>query len=285
VVIEKKINFAKMNNKNSLLLVDPEFDPQAASDCTLLIKITTDSFSYAVLNKKINQLLVIFDYQECNEVMTDLSNRFHTDPYLSLGFKETKIAAHTPNSLSIPDDLYQEDHIDSYRNCFKTEVADVYTQSVPAYGLQLVFAQESFAASQLDTLFPAAKKNEHTAAALALTQALEGDVLLLDFTVSSCNIVFQKAGQLIFNNYFETEDSGEFNYYLVVLIKQLSIDPATTTVYLSGIIHDNDSKYACVQQYFNRLQFLTPFKDAPYELLENMPLHYYNSLLAIDLCE
>jgi len=284
VVIEKKINFAKMNNKNSLLLVDPEFDPQAASDCALLLKITTDSFSYAIINKNKNQLLVVFDHQECTDVWADLNSRFQTDPNLSLDFKEAKMSVHTPNSIAIPGELYEDQYLSSYKNAFKEEVDEVYTHAVPNYGLQLVYALAPAVEQRLHPQLLAAGKYEHTAPLLSLARDLPGHTLILDFTVSSCNAVLKNGDQLIFSNYFETEDAEEFHYFLALMIQQLHIQPPTTIVFLSGIVNPGDEKYNCIQKYFDHIEFLGPNIQADCKILEDMPAHYYSSLLAIDLC-
>ena len=64
-----------MNTKNSILLIDPAFDTNTAVNCSLLVKIGIDTFSYAILDKETNKIIAVFDEQECEDVSKTLSER------------------------------------------------------------------------------------------------------------------------------------------------------------------------------------------------------------------
>jgi len=56
-------------------------------------------------------------------------------------------------------------------------------------------------------------------------------------------------------------------------------------VLISGIIHEEDGYYICLQKYFSDIRFnLPPAGDIDHTILDDMPAHYYSSLLALDLC-
>jgi hypothetical protein len=287
VVIEKRINFVMMkNNKNSLLLVDPEFDPNTASDCNLLLKITRDSFSYAIINKNSKKLKAIFDQQECEDVKGGLELALKQDIYLRLPFREIKVSAFTLNTISVPDELYELQDLNSYANFFTEKQADtLYTQPAAKFGFTAIFNLQQFTQDTLDKYLSMAKRYEQNAPVLAMATVKNSSSLLLDFTAGSFNALLLKDEKVIFQHTIQADHAEEFNYYLLLLIQELAIDTKTTAVLLSGVIHENDGYHTCLTQYFSHISFnLPPAGDINLAILDDMPAHYYSSLLALDLC-
>jgi len=273
------------NDKNSILLVDPEFDPNTASDCNLLLKITADSFSYAIIDRNSKQLKAVFDEQECGDIVSSLTLALKQDVYLRLSFKDIKVSVYTVNTISIPNELYAEADLDVYAKFFTEEQSNtLYTQPENKFGFTSIFNLQVFVEDMLNTYLINAKRFEQNAPVLALAPASNANSLLLDFTVGSVNALLIKEEKMIFQNTYEISNAEEFNYYLVLMIQELQLD-TNTTVLLSGIIHENDAIYTCLSSYFNTISFnLPPAADIDYAILEDMPAHYYSSLLALDLC-
>ena len=273
------------NDKNSILLVDPEFDPNTASDCNLLLKITADSFSYAIIDRNSKQLKAVFDEQECGDIVSSLTLALKQDVYLRLSFKDIKVSVYTVNTIAIPNELYAEADLDVYAKFFTEEQSNtLYTQPENKFGFTSIFNLQVFVEDMLNTYLINAKRFEQNAPVLALAPASNANSLLLDFTVGSVNALLIKEEKMIFQNTYEISNSEEFNYYLVLMIQELQLD-TNTTVLLSGIIHENDTIYTCISSYFNTISFnLPPAADIDYAILEDMPAHYYSSLLALDLC-
>jgi len=274
------------NSKNSILLVDPEFDPNTASDCNLLLKITGDSFSYAIVDKNTRQLKAVFDQQECGDISTDLAAILKNDSYLKLPFKEIKISVYTPNTIAVPNDFFCTQDLNAYTNFFSEDQSDtLYTRAFARFGFTSVFNLEKFTEQTLNTFLASAARYEQHAPVLALASAVQETSLLLDFTAGSFNALLLDEGKMRFQNTFQIENSEEFNYYLVLLIQELKLDPATVPVLISGIIHQNDESHTCLHKYFNHIHFnLPPADDIDHAILDDMPAHYYSSLLALDLC-
>ncbi|WP_448104570.1 DUF3822 family protein [Pedobacter panaciterrae] len=275
-----------MNSKNSILLVDPEFDPNTAADCNLLIKITADSFSYAIIDKSNNQLKAVYDQQECQNVSKALSEKLRTDSYLSLPFKEIKASVHTENSIAIPNDLFNEQNLNDYAKFFAEEQSNnLYTQPFANFGFTSIFTLNKFIEETLNVSLSNCKLFDHAAPVLSLSKDNEKLSLVLDFTVGSFNVIYTDGGKLIFQNYFQIENAEEFNYYLLFIINQLNIDTSKTDIYLSGIINDGDSQYKCIEKYFKTINFIpTTGNEVDKKILDDMPAHYYSSLLALDQC-
>lgn len=273
-------------SKNSILLVDPEFDPSTAPDCKLLLKITADSYSYAVIDKHSHQLKAVFDQQECEDTTAQIAAAFKRDSYLRLPFQEIKVAVYTPNEVSIPNDLFKTHDLNSYASFFTEELSDtLYTRPFARFGFTSVFNLPSLMEETLDTHLASAARYAHHAAVLALAEHVEETALLLDFTAGSFDALLLDEGKLIFQNTFQMDNAEEFNYYLLLLIQELKLETATLKVLISGIINVQDANYNCLKKYFTHTHFnLPPVADMDQAILEDMPAHYYSSLLALDLC-
>ncbi|AOM76030.1 DUF3822 family protein [Pedobacter steynii] len=276
-----------MSHKNSILLVDPEFDPSTAPDCNLLLKITADSFSYAIIDKTTSQLKAVYDQQESDNISRDLSAKLKNDSYLNLPFKEIKVAVYTENSISIPNDLFDAQNLDQYAKFFTEEQSDnLYVRPFSSYGFTSIFTLHRFIDETLADSLLSCKLFDQVAPVLAMAKEQARKSMILDFTAASFNVVITEGEQLVFRNYYEIAHAEEFNYYLLLIINQLQLNTKEMNVQLSGIIHENDHYYKCIAKYFKMISFNTPLSgQVDHKILDDMPAHYYSSLLALDICE
>ncbi len=275
-----------MNNPNSILLIDPAFEPATSVNCSLLVKVGIDSFSYAILNKETNKVIAVFDEQECEDGSKKLNERLKNDPYLSLTYSEVKIAVYTENNISVPDSLYQSDDLTNNTQFFiKPYAQNLNTTAHANFGFTSVFAFSKITDELIDQSLTNSKKYQLHAALLKLAENIADTSLLLDFTAGSIHVLYLKEKQVLFQQCYEIENREEFNYYLLLMINQLSININETNAYVSGIIHDDDEKYNCLKQYFSTIHFLNPVDfNLDQKVLEDMPSHYYTTLLALDQC-
>lgn len=276
-----------MDNKNSILLVDPEFDPSTTENCNLLIKITPDSFSYAIIDKSNDQLKAVYDEQECEDVSQTLATRLKNDSYLTLIFKEIKVALPTENAINIPNELFDPQYLAQYTGFFiEDNSGNLYTRPCAAFGFTSIFTLKQFVEETLSASLNHYKLYTQHSPVLTLAAKQDKTTLLLDFTAASFNAAYIQNNQLIFQNDYQIENAEEFNYYLLLIISQLQLDPGSTELQLSGIIHEEDEHYQCAAKYFKLIGFNLPLAmKTDHSILDDMPAHYYSSLLALDLCE
>jgi len=278
-----------MNNNNSILFVDPNFDPNAASHCNLLLKITADTFSYVIVHAENKRVEVLYDRQNLQDQKQELLPLLHADPYLSLAFNSVTVCSYTINSISIPQDFYNEAELDNYSSYF-TEL-EHYSDTLNAVAItdmpfKTLFLFPQVVEDALTTYWPNARKFEQTAPLLSDLKHQMGFHLTVDFTAGSFFAMLVKNGELIFQNFFMTEDADEFAYYLMLIFKQLQLDAEQIDVLVSGIINDGDAQMEILRKYFRSVEWneakLEQLQDS---VLEDMPAHYYTSLLALQLCE
>jgi hypothetical protein len=274
-----------MKNSNNILLIDPAFDPNTAAACNLLIKVGLDTFSYAIINHETKKVSAIFDEQECEDGALKLSERLKTDSYLKLPFRQIKVAVNTANAIAIPNDFYTEDHLSSNAQYFSSAANEnVYTNLQDHFGFTTLFSLPSSVEKIFEDELKDSIKYQELAGLISLAEQIQGSALILDFSVGATNVLYVKDNKIQFQQSYEIGHSEELNYYILLMIKQLAIDPQQTKLLLSGIIHEGDEKYNCLHKYFPQIQFSIIENELNKEVLENMPLHYYSSLLALNQC-
>jgi len=276
-----------MNSKNSILLVDPDFDVSSADNCDLLIKITADNFSYAIIDGSENRLVVLYDQQECKNVAAALNDVLSDDQHLAIPFKTVKASVYTQNSIAIPNEFFDAENLNTYAKFFSKEQSEqLHLQNLAGQDFTTIFNLDDTMEALLKSTFGISKIYDHMAPLLVLSSILPEKHLILDFTVGTFTAVLTEAGKLIFENCYETEDAEEFKYYLLLMIQQLEIDTKETKISVSGIIHEGDKKFDALNHYFSEIVFnTTNANKLDNRILDNMPSQYYSSLLALQLCE
>lgn len=275
-----------MNNQNSILLIDAAFDSNLSMHCNLLVKVNPDSFSYAIIHKEHNKVIAVFDEQECENGIQSLASRLKSDPYLAFTYREVKIAIYTENSIFVPDALTDPENLNLHVSFFaQVPNVNLYTYKHPHFGFTTIFSLSKLTDDLLQQSLVNCKKYQHSTSLLKLAENIPSSSILLDFTVGTVNVLYIKDKQVIFQQYYEIENVEEFNYYLLLMMKQLNMITDETSVEISGIIDEMDEKYKLLQQYFKTIQFLNlSDKEMNQEVLSDMPTHYYTTLLALDQC-
>lgn len=275
-----------MNNQNSILLIDSAFDSDLSIHCNLLVKISPDNFSYAIIHQDDNKVIAVFDEQECENGIKQLANRLKSDPYLAFTYNEVKVAVYTTNSIFVPA-AFEDHQSENLHLSFFTQAptTSLYRTKHPVFGFTTIFSLTQFTEDLLQQSLTASKKFQHSASLLKLAETITNAAILLDFTVGTVNILYVKDKKVVFQQYYEIENVEEFNYYLLLIINQLNILAKETTVYVSGIIDETDEKYDLLQKSFEAVSFLNPNQALlNQDVLSDMPAHYYTTLLALDQC-
>ena len=272
-------------NKNSILLIDPAFDPQLSEQLSLLVKINADTFSYAIIDDKQKRIYAVYDEQECEDGYQKFNERLKLDVYLKLHYEQVKVAAHTQNLICVPNQIFADSDIAAQSAYFTDADSDViYAQPVANSTFTTVFSIPKAAEQTINEHWPNNKKLPLNAGLVNLTNYLAHDTLIIDFSVKSFEIIYFKAHQVVFQQSYQFDSVEEFTYFLLLVVNQLNIDTQHTAVKTCGIIHLNDEKWNCLKQYFNQVDFLTLKMDLTTDILEDMPTHYYTSLLALYTC-
>ncbi len=272
-------------NNNSILLLDPAFDPQLSGQLSLLVKISTDTFSYAIIDDEKKLVYAVYDEQECDDGYQKFSERIKLDVYLKLPYQHVKVAAHTQNLICVPNQILANSDI-AIQSAYFTDVDsdNIYAQPAMNSDFTTIFSFPKLAEQTINHCWPNNKKLPLNAGLVNLSHYFSEDTLIVDFSVKSFDIVYIKDKQVVFQQSYGFDNVEEFTYFLLLIVRQLQIDAPTTVVKTCGIIHQEDEKWNCLTQYFNKVEFLSLKMDLNTDILEDMPKHYYTTLLALCTC-
>ena len=266
--------------KNSLLLIDNGFASQPSNGCHLLIHITEDSFSYAIIDQYSNTPKVLFSIQHLDQVGNKISTLFSTDSFLSLNFASIRVAVQTSNFMFLPEHLYDKKQTNSYLKFLnhaekieehKHQELKIITLIGLNSELKKVLPEKTVFLPILSPLWTCINKS------LA-------PCFLVDFGAGIVTFLYQKDANLIFQNSFAVCNLEEFNYFLLLVKQQLGLEE-TTSILMQGLVDEGDDYANCLKKYFLEVRLNLPKNIAYNKLTDQMPQHYFNTLLAIQLCE
>ena len=272
-------------SNNSILLINPHFEPTNSANLSLLVKIGIDTFSYAIIDDERKFVHAVFDEQECESSYEKFKERLKTDAYLKLAYHSVKVAAHTQHIVFVPQELFNESEVALHTKFFADEdTQTVYVQPSLAQNLHTVFSLPQSLEKVVNEIWPNSTKLQQSSSLFELANNVAGDSIIIDFTVGSFQFLYLKEGKLVFTQSYQFEDIEELTYYLLLIVNQLNIDVQQTAVKTVGIIHEDDAKWNLLAQYFNKVDLLEIDLNLDTNILDDMPSHYYTSLLALQQC-
>lgn len=272
-------------NNNSILLIDPNFEPANSSNLSLLVKIGTDTFSYAIIDNEKNFVHAVYDEQECENGYEKLNERLKNDSYLQIAYKQVIVATHTNNIVFVPQELFNEHHVTVYTKYFEEiDSNKVYVQPSLQQTISTVFSLPIFAEKTINERWENATRLYQNAGLVELATNFKQETILIDFTVGSFQFIYLKHQKIAFMQSYQFEDLEELTYFLLLIINQLNIKAETTETKVCGIIHEGDDKWKLLGQYLNKVDLLTIQSNLDTNILDDMPSHYYTGLLALQQC-
>ncbi len=279
-----------------LYLSNGEVQSQLATKCNLLVHIGSDTLRYAIVDSVRDEVKVLAEYDNGKTAsVTDLVKAIESLPESTKQFKysfnKVKVSYDTFNYTFIPAELYAQDDVEVYAKFISIEDnAEVLVTNVRTADLKNVSTIDSRLHQSISRIFHNPKIFNQASSFLEGTKKNLGrdqeSALFIDFSDGQFQVVYFKKSKLEFYNTFEFTNPDEFNYYLLFIIKSLSLKTEKTQATISGMITGTDEVYKRIQKYFATVSFADSRSLLKYpEGFEEVSQHTYFSLIALDLCE
>lgn len=277
-----------MNLSENIDLSEPNFQSQHATKCDLLIKITNNNFSFAIVDQMHDQVKALFDadFNSHAELTVILEN-----PLFNHFFRKIKIAIYTDKFSFIPSEVFSDSNVSAYAALInKTDDEKLIVSTIKGIHVKNIFSINAVLYGLLLTRFPAgiflSQVDPLVASALKTVFKPMETQLLLNINANVFEAMVLKGKSLLFYNIFTRENADEFNYYLLFIIQQLALDPQKTPITISGKLTDADEIYQRVNKYFITISFAQTSKFINFpQLFEHIPAHRYFSLFGLNVCE
>lgn len=277
-------------------LSDDEVQSQLAAKCNLLVHIGLETFQYAVVDAVRDQIKVLaeFEIAELNgpgDLVKAIENLPESNKLFKYSFNKIKVSFDTFNYTFVPSELYLETDEELYGKFVKPlQDSLLLVNHIRSADIKNVGAIDSEMNAAVNRIFHNPKIfNQASSFVEGIRKIADQEKkssLFIDVHGKHIQTGVMKNSQLAFYNIFECINGDEFNYYLLSIIEQLSIEPEETKIILSGNVSEGDEIYQRVQKYFNIISFTDTRHLVKYpEKFVSVPPHLYFSLISLDLCE
>lgn len=271
-----------------LQLIEGNFESQQSGKSDLLIYIGSDHISYAIVDKGREQLKALVDYKAG---VSDLHEIMQTDRYLKYYYGKIKIITNTFKFTFIPRDIYDSSEIADYSKFISPKSpADIITNDIKAFRIKNIMAVDADFQEKITSHFNQpvfySQANPFIEGVRKIAQETDKYRLCINLHSEMMEIAIINDENLLFYNLFETRTPDEFNYFLLLVIKQFDLNAENTSVLIAGRVETNDESYLRLEKYFNHIKFADPcgFIQCS-ETFAAVNYHHHFSLLSLNLCE
>lgn len=278
-----------MNHNGILHFSEKDFSAEQAKDCELLFRVSADRLSYAIVNKQKNSLAALFDTVLIHPLAETFNQLVIPDPYIDFPFRKVKISAETFSFIFVPSGIFSGEHLSAYTNFVtSSQPSKLVTSHIPQAQLTSIANVGKAVLNPLTDKFPHAAISSQAEALIkgGLSYPAERRTLILQFNTGTFEALLLSGNDIIFYNIFSTPTTDDFNYFLLLIIKQLELERSDTSVLLSGEIEKYSGNFRRASKYFNNISFAdsTRFFSFP-EAFRLVPVHQFFALLSLALCE
>ncbi len=239
---------------------DPEYDSERTAGNELLILISDELFSFAILRTDTKKVLVWGE----NYSHFELADPKDLKHILSANYDEVKVAVQSTTFTLIPKDLYNQNDLANYSKFLMIEPTDyIFVNELDASNYIVFSVKEGLIKIlkryiDLKNVFFAAKP---LIMAINFVKPLSQN-LYAHLEENLLHLVYFRNDQLGFYNVFEFNNADELMYYVLLVSNELNLNLEETSVILSGKVTFADQKIHRVNDmlanvYFNQNQIVT----------------------------
>lgn len=272
-------------------MVDFPFDENIAAQCSLLMSIEPDRFSYAVVSQENRKLKAIFEVKRPLDDVDIVSSLVNADDILQLPFLQTRVCLFTHHNTFIPNELYREEYLASYARLVTPRHGDtLIASSMQKAQCKAVFSVDSDYYKWFTSQYPNIQfhfQGESFVQSLIVQYGLTGISAAFINVLSPklFELAILNEGKFVFYNSYAVENNEEFLYFVLATCKQLKLDSSALILNMSGEVDPHSDISQILLQYFSQVQIISSvnFLDIPITF-SNIPIQRFFSLLGLFLC-
>ncbi|MFD1257006.1 DUF3822 family protein [Mucilaginibacter terrae] len=257
--------------------IDPDFNHTQVGNYTLLLLLSSDNFSLAVMHR---QKLMVW---RKTAPLAEFTQPGEVQEVLNFAYREVITGLVSPNFTLIPQSLFEEDGVSDVARYLDVQPTDhIFVQPLDADNQVIFKTVEAIitAASRFDL-------NNALFGATGWIKAIAANQpsayhLYLNLNDHRFEVAYFKHGKLYLYNTFEFTHEDELAYYTVFVSQQLKLDMSTITVVLGGNIATGDKRYHTILGDIFKTVELNTLTVA--HIPESLPQHQLLSLTALQLC-
>ena len=235
-------------------LQDEEFIRKNSLQCTLWIQLSEDESRILILDPK-NKI----QWMEENQSKSIFSGDWI---FSNLRFAETTIII-SPDSFTFLPLEFKDKKDTSTIRTFLINDGEVLESEIENTTISTYFNISSkLSELKENTIDLQIIPSTNLLIQHALTLATDDDELIcINKHASFFELVYIKDKKIIFYNRYSNTTADDFNFYILSIFEQFSIQPAETFFYFTGNIEEEDEVYKRAAKYSSKLNFLSKSND------------------------
>lgn len=278
-----------MNNSGALHLKSGDFLESNHNYFDLLIRISGNKLSYALLENSNKKLAVLFETVMYQSPEHTLDQLLEQNTYLQHSFNSVKLSVDTVNFSFIPSDLDTPETLSRYRNFIYTSRPSVFVRHYDkTFNLQIIANISEEPLNAVRKHFPTVQPFSQVSGFLGYASRLgtAARTMLIQFNAGNFEVGVFENSSLLFYNRYDCLTVDDFHYQLLVIIKELELQDELTSVFLSGEIENYSEYFRRLSKYFRKISFTNDLLNVvDHENFKIVPAHQFPGLFSLDLCE
>ncbi|MDR0737884.1 MAG: DUF3822 family protein [Prevotellaceae bacterium] len=237
------------------------FTSGQSEQCNLSIQADLNGFYFYISDSITGKCYAFnkYTYTACdyNALDHEIHNLFQQEPLLTQRYKNCFCLFVSNKSILIPSSLFHPNHLRTYLEFVVPfdELDEIHYKSLPAFDAVNVFTIPGPLANiihrhQARAVF----FNQHIPLIHLLSKQQPHNAILLHVSHAQASFAVYAEGRFVLSNTFSAETFTDALYYLGYILKQWKLYPENTTVYLSGIVSNDDA--TLLQRYYPNIQNL-----------------------------
>ncbi len=288
-----------INYKLIKKIKDDRFDEDQIHQYQLLIHIGTRDCQVGVVEPKEGRMLLLEDYVLPNvnsnkELLEVLEQLFDSHPFLKAGFwNNIKVSIKNQKFVQVPKSLFSEEALPDYLQYnapVHPATEDYFYVANKAAKAVTVFAINKDLSTWLGKIYPNKEiQFVHQSAAIidAVMNYAAGrndNPLYIFVDRFRLHIISTSGAKLVYYNQFAVKQFSDYVRYIMLVLKSLNMDQATSQVVLWGYIGKNSPHYHEFYKYINNVTFggRPDFLQFGY-MFDEIQEHHFLDLFGIQL--
>ncbi len=278
--------------------IDPSTNGLDFSSMSLSFQLSLNEISYCITDNSQGKYLAIVSYafiekKTIPEFIALIDQLFVQQSLLMNDFSKVMVSFKNNTANLIPKALYDANNLTAYLVFTKEEVSDQcilsdFIKETDAYN---VYSLSQRIVNVIQKKFKNAIFIHHSTSYIQSVfknylKTEKADYVFTNINNNELEIIIIKQGILQLYNSYPFKMKEDFLYYLLFAMKQFSCDPSSTKVLIMGKIAEQSAIHQLLIKYIADVNFVVNFTPSDlYSLLNEIPEHYYFTLLNMHKCE
>lgn len=246
---------------------------------TLSIRLSTDGFSFSVLNPLEDSSSMLTDYEvdESLSLTANLKQAFRKVEWLSLPYRRVNLLMAGKRFTFIPLEYFEDEQADTifYHNFSQQENETVLYNILHKDNIVVLFGMDKSAFNYLHEQYPEAHFYAQASPFIeyfsAKSRLGNNRKMYVNLRKRAADVYAFERGRLLLANSFPCQAASDSIYYMLYIWKQLGLDQERDELHLTGQLDDKNRLLPELRKYIRQVFITTPA--------------HHLDLQAITLCE